>query len=633
MSFDLDTLREGWDFEAKLAGGQDGRGKLPKSFWETYVAMANTFGGIVMLGAQEREDRSLSISGIADPERVERELWNGLTNPQKVSINLLARDDVQREEIDGKIALVVRIPRADRRRRPVFLGGNPLRGTFVRTHEGDHRADESLIRRMIADAEEVPWDSQIVAHYSFENLDPESIAAYRNLFRSGSPTHPFLTGSDQEMLSQLGGWKRELETGSEGPTLAGLLMFGKMRSILDRLARYQLDYRHIPPGDGASPTRWLDRVSVDGTWSGNLFDFYRRVLPKLRDGLSVPFRLGPDLFRREETPQHEALREALVNSLIHADYLGAGGVRVLRTSTSFEFINPGLLRMAPEQIRAGGKSDCRNPALQLMFQMIGAGEKAGSGFPKILQAWREQHWRAPSLEEHPEQDEVRLRLSTLSLFPPEVTEEMERRFPGGIERLNQNERLAVATGVLEGRVTNERLQELTDLHPRDITYLLKGLVEQGFLVLEDKRRWSFYTVTRGELPEEFANLLHNEGSSPHKEGSSHHNGASSHHNDESSHHNEQGSMRDEKVKLAGERQKIVEEVGEKRRVSRERMEEAILAVCDDRYLSAPEIAELLQRKPVTLKNHYVTRMVRERKLTLKYPERLNHPDQRYRTTK
>lgn len=49
----LDTLREGWDFEAKLAGGRDGRGALLDSIWETYSAMANTEGGLVLLGAKD----------------------------------------------------------------------------------------------------------------------------------------------------------------------------------------------------------------------------------------------------------------------------------------------------------------------------------------------------------------------------------------------------------------------------------------------------------------------------------------------------------------------------------------------------------------------------------------------------
>ncbi|MCB9545320.1 MAG: hypothetical protein H6706_05425 [Myxococcales bacterium] len=68
---DLDRLREGWDFEARRAGGRDGRGAVPASLWETYSAMANTEGGLILLGAKERADGSLESTGIAEVDKLE----------------------------------------------------------------------------------------------------------------------------------------------------------------------------------------------------------------------------------------------------------------------------------------------------------------------------------------------------------------------------------------------------------------------------------------------------------------------------------------------------------------------------------------------------------------------------------
>lgn len=52
--FDIESLRESSDIEFKKALGQDGRGKLPHDFWESYSAMANTEGGVIFLGIEEK---------------------------------------------------------------------------------------------------------------------------------------------------------------------------------------------------------------------------------------------------------------------------------------------------------------------------------------------------------------------------------------------------------------------------------------------------------------------------------------------------------------------------------------------------------------------------------------------------
>ena len=92
---------------------------------------------------------------------------------------------------------------------------------------------------------------------------------------------------------------------------------------------------------------------------------------------------------------HIALREALVNTIIHADYGEGGAILVIKRPDLFGFRNPGTLRIRKEDAIRGGtmNSDCRNRNLQKMFQMIGYADQAGSGFPKIYSGWASQDWK------------------------------------------------------------------------------------------------------------------------------------------------------------------------------------------------------------------------------------------------
>lgn len=129
---DLTLLRESVDLECKLAAGRDGKGALPEDFWPTYSAFANTQGGVVVLGVREHNEQ-FTVHGIANIAKVRRELFDNLNNWQKVSVNLLTDAEVVEAELEGRSVLIVNVPRASRKQRPVFLTTNPL-GKLCKIH-------------------------------------------------------------------------------------------------------------------------------------------------------------------------------------------------------------------------------------------------------------------------------------------------------------------------------------------------------------------------------------------------------------------------------------------------------------------------------------------------------------------
>ncbi|MBM4367685.1 MAG: putative DNA binding domain-containing protein [Deltaproteobacteria bacterium] len=613
---DLAALREGWDFEAKRAAGAHGRGEVPRSFFETYSAMANTEGGVIALGAEERPDGSLDLPGLVDAAKVEQELWNLLDNRQKVSANVLSRSAVNVAPGSRGGVIVVTVPRADRRSRPVYVNGNPY-NAYRRSREGDRRCAEHEVRRMLADASDDAADGSILVGYDVGDLDRGTLDTWRNLFRARQPDHPFLAGDEPSLLAQIGAWRRDRATGEAGLTVAGLLMFGTERAILDRFPHYQLDYREMVGDDPGE--RWQDRVTVDGTWAGNVFSFFRRVFPKVTADLKVPFRLDAELKRIDTTPAHEALREALVNALIHADYTGTRGIRIFKKRTAFELVNPGTLRVRWEDARAGNASDPRNPTMQKLFQLAGFGDRAGSGVPRILQAWREQHWRTPMLTEDFDVNETRLLLSMESLLPEAVVAELDGCFGERFRALPEAKRHALVAAAAEGRINNARLRQVLDLHPRDLTYLLGDLVREGFLVPHGERSGRSYSLARPE-PEA--------SSSDQSFGSS----------DQSSSRSAQFGADPVQAGLGFARtldmgaEDALMKVRSSAWATGPTVDAAVLAFCRDEYRTLAELVAALDRKPVSVRR-YLRDLLARGELVLLHPASPTHPQQAYRAAR
>lgn len=410
---------EKFDFECK-----ESESTVPKSVYESYSSFANTNGGLIVLGIKEvkkakKPEERFIIEGIKNPQSQINDFWNTI-NGSKVNVNILSNNDVYTLEENNLTVIVINVPRADYNLKPVYVGENPYKGTFKRNNEGDYHATEDEVRSMIRDQNPDGNDSLILEYYTMDDVDPETLRAYRQMFVDRNPEHVWSSLDDKEFLKMLGGYRTDRKNKVEGLTMAGLLMFGKGLPIRDEFDNVFMDYRD--ESNLIGDARWSDRVTYDGTWENNLFNFFTKVTRKLTADLKKPFAME-GMQRIDDDPLRKAIREAFVNAIIHSDYqMDAGVLKVIKKDNGFTFTNPGILKLPKEEIYKGGNSKARNPKMQTMLRMIGFGDNAGSGFPLILNTWKANGWITPELEENFALNQV-----TLSLVFDKSSEENKRR--------------------------------------------------------------------------------------------------------------------------------------------------------------------------------------------------------------
>lgn len=407
----LESYRENNRIEAKKA-----LGGLPRSLWETYSAFANTLGGIILLGVEEKQDHSFLVHDLPDPEGLMEEFWSIVTDRRRVSVNILSRDQVRAVTLNGKRIVAITVPRADRKQKPVYLGPDAFTGSYRRDGEGDYHCTAEEVESMLRDAGADAGDGALLEQLGVPALDWETVARYRRRFDKVRPDHIWRPLSDEVFLERIHAMGR----GSGGiwrPTAAGLLMFGKEREITGVYPCYVLCYQEMGKNGF-----WTDlAVSDSGDFSGNLFDFYEMVCRRLKQNIRLP---DGEPFCRE-TLLHKSLEEALINCLVHADYREKQGVLIRRVGEQIMFENPGSFATDAEEAMAGNKKDARHPLILQMFHLINAGNGEGKGLREIYASWKKMGFAMPDIREefHPPRVQLSLTLS-------EETGEQRPREPG-----------------------------------------------------------------------------------------------------------------------------------------------------------------------------------------------------------
>ena len=327
----------------------------------------------------------------------------------------------------------------------------------------------------------------VLEDMELDAFDYDSVKRYRIRMKTYRPGHVWEELDDIEFLYKLGAIGRSSD-GKMHPTAAGLLMFGYEYEIVKEFPSYFLDYQEqLDPN-----TRWTDRiVSSSGDWSGNIYDFYFRVYNKLTQDLKVPFAMKNGV-RVDETPVHEALREALANCLVNADYYGRQGVVVVKSKSDISLSNPGGFRIEIDAAKSGGVSDPRNSAMLKMFNLINIGERAGSGIPNIMSVWEQQKWSEPTITQTFGPERTTLTLSLKANSTKSDGKKVTVKSDGKKVTVKTAAQKQVVIEFLTNKVsaTSQEIADVLDVGLSRTKIILRELVAEDVIVAEgaDKNR-------------------------------------------------------------------------------------------------------------------------------------------------
>ena len=471
----LNILKESYNIEFKLA-----KNSFPKEALNTYSAFANTDGGVLILGIEEKDGKAI-VSGVENVEKIKKDIFDTLNNRSIVSKNIIDDKNIKIEEIEDKKIIIIEIPKANYKDKPIYLR-EQFNLAYKRNHEGDYKCTPEDIKQMIRDSSDEPLDNQLISKFSIDDLDEESIRLYRKNFINLKPDHIFNSLEMKDFLIKLRVLRKNRDTQKLEPTLAGLLFFGKTESIKEVLPYFHLEYLDKSI---VGQERWQDRIVYDGTWGeGNLYNFFNVVIRKLYLSVEKNFQLLEDQKTREEYSGIQiALREMLVNAIIHADYKIDTPLKITKYSNYFEFQNPGGLKISKMEFFNGGYSKPRNENIEFLFRMINLCERAGSGIPKILKVTNERKFKFPEIED--DGKKFIFKFWNTSLLDELVLE-------------NEKERLIVEYVLKNLRITNTQARENLNLKKHEAADLFNRLIEKGYLERNGVGRGIYYTLNCSE---------------------------------------------------------------------------------------------------------------------------------------
>lgn len=331
------------------------RGGLPNDMWETYGAFANSRGGHIVLGIKENKDRTFEIEGVTDAQAISDQIWNTVNDVNKISRNILHHDDVYIKAVKDKQLVIVHVPEADRTQKPITVVHKKKKVVYVRRGSSDQEANTEDLRYIYTNSFS-SVDERLIERFTLNDLNLDDLRDYQKKVAEKEQNNRILELDIHTFARRLNVLGVDRQTNEEFLTLGGLLFFGKSNSISDHIPNFKLEYFYR---NSLSQANWVDRISFDDYGlldDMNLYRFYHIIHDKLFNLIQEPFLLDENQVRLSYRKDlMTALRELLVNALMHAYYEGDQYVKIEEYPDYYEFSNPGEMLVSKESFMQGGE--------------------------------------------------------------------------------------------------------------------------------------------------------------------------------------------------------------------------------------------------------------------------------------
>lgn len=361
----------------------------PKRLYDTLSSFSNQdSGGILIFGLDERLGfEPVGVYDLQDLQKQVTEQCNQMEPPVRAVFTIA--------EVDGAAVCSAEIPGIDLSERPCYYrGAGRIKGSYIRVGDADLPMTDYELYSFEAFRKHLHDDERPIERADIGLLDSDRVQHYLLRKRMERPGFAQLTDAQSMEMLNL--------TRNGKPTLAAIMNFCIYpQGYLPQLAitAVVVSGQHIGEQELDGP-RFLDNKRIEGTIPAMV----EEAITFCRRNMKTKTIIDPKTGRRMDQTEYplEAIREAVLNALIHRDYshLTEGTpVQINFFSDRLEIHSPGSLygRMTVEQL-GYARPDLRNPALAVMTEALAGAENRYSGIPTIRREMAQMGLPAPVFE-------------------------------------------------------------------------------------------------------------------------------------------------------------------------------------------------------------------------------------------